>query len=877
MKLRNKIFLYFGLFLFLVILGFAALEYFVVEQSLHTSEKKNLQQNVESISTAAETMLNLSIKNYLRSVVDQNMLVLEGLYAKVQQGKISEKEAKNAFQNHIQGQKIGKSGYVVALRQEDSRILLEIHPFMRGQDCSDNLGCQTWIAQKNGYNEYDWKNPEDEKTRKKVGYIRYFEPWNWIVGSTSYKDEFTQLVQIEDLKQLIKPFKILERGYFFVMNDQYEMLIHPRLEGRNILEMKNKDGTNLTKQLMQNQESIFYYRWRSPTDEREEDKFAYIRKLEDFNWYLVASGYVEDIVAPIRKTMYVSYLLIIVVALVLVILTTLFSRSLIRPLKILLEGLKEFETKRKTFKMSVRSVSEIDSVGDAMEYMTHTIVDSEKEKKELLIQLNSIINSMPSILVVVDSNENVILWNEKAADYSGYSSNEAVNQPVSKVLLDFKHDLESLRQYIIEQKSYTKVCKIESVSKPDQFFEIFLYPLPAAMKSAVIRIDDISNRIHIEEALLQSRKMDAVGYLAGGIAHDFNNMLSGIIGSVQILEKRLGDPVKSKKTLKVILDTATRAAGLTHNLLSFSRKNVRKSEPLHVHVAVKEVVSILKRSINKSIEIRLDLQAENDVVDSDPSELQSLFMNLAINSSHAMPEGGVLTFRSQKLSSDKTVLKPMLSENLSEQYIKLEVEDTGVGIPEAIIDKVFDPFFTTKDQGKGTGLGLSSAYGAVMHLNGKISVSSEIGKGSLFSILLPLSDKQPSIQDRELTEEISGSGTILVVEDEELLRDITQETLEDLGYKVLLAANGLEGIEQFQQYHAEIDLVLLDMIMPVMTGHECFQKLKKIDPNVRVIVVSGFSKDEQLNQMQLEGEFAYLRKPYDTATISRVISSILQK
>jgi len=876
MKLAYKIFLYFGVFLFLVILGFIALNYFAVEQSLHENARKNLRQSVETLNAATETMLSSSIRNYLRGIVDQDILVAEGFYAMVLDGSMTEKEAKDAFQNHVIKQSIGKSGYIAAMKQDGPRIILDIHPFMRGRECSDKQGCQNWMEQKSGYTEYDWKNPSDNKIRKKVGYTRNFKPWNWVVGSTSYKDEFTQLIQIEDLRQLIKPFKVLERGNFFIIDNHYNVLIHAELEGNNVYNRQDKKGTFIFRKMIQNQNGFFYYRWKSPNDTEEEERFAYAKKLENFNWYLVASGYVDDITTPIQQFMRITYFLIFAVAILLSLLTLLFSRSLTRPLHILLQGLKDFDTRRKTFKMPIHSVSEIDSVGYAIEYITYSLVVSEKEKKDLLVQLKSIINSMPSILVVVNIHGNVILWNQKAEEYTGYSSDSVLNKPINQVLVDFSDKLDTISQYITTQVHYTGTYEIKKTSELTQFFAITLYPLPSEQKSTVIRIDDISDHVRMEEELIQSRKMDAIGHLAGGVAHDFNNLLGGIIGSVRVIEKRFGDPVKTKKYLKTIRETANRAADLTQKLLSFSRKNVRKSEPIHVHIAIEDAVNILKSSIDKAIEIQLNLQAEKDVIEGDYSELQNALINMGINASHAMANGGILMFRTSELELDDIEIQHKYSDLLPGKHLRLEVEDTGMGIPEAILDKIFNPFFTTKDQGAGTGLGLASVYGTIKQLKGNISVSSKEEEGTLLSILLPLSNNLPTHQDAELPLEITGSGTILVIEDEEVLRITAKEILEDLGYQVYLAVDGNEGIKVFKEHQNKIDLVMLDMIMPVMGGRECFQKLRETSPNIPIIIVSGFSRDNDLQQLQKEASFHYVNKPYDTVTISQTISTILK-
>ncbi|MCP3898193.1 MAG: response regulator [Desulfobacteraceae bacterium] len=872
MKLKYKIFLYFGTFIFLIVAIFVAFNYFSIERSLHKSARKDIKQMVESVNVAAEALLDLTIRNYMRGVVEQDFIALNEFYKKFQDGVLTEKQAKDAFQEHVISQKIGKSGYIVALRPENAKIIIDIHPFVRGIDCAFNKGCQEWIAQKNGYNEYIWKNPKDESTRNKVGYFRYFEPWDWVVGATSYRDEFTAFVKSEDLKQVIEPFKIMENGYFYVMDDKFNMLIHPELQGKNVYDYQNEKGIYVLRNLIKHQNDFYYYSWKNPSEEKSMEKFVYVKKLKDFNWYVVASGYVDDITIPIRKLMHMSYILIAFAAIILTLLIVFFSRSLTKPLDMLIDGLKAFYNEQKVFKMPFKAVEEIESVGHAIEDMTKDLVVSEQEKKDLLDQLNSIINFMPSILIGVNIDEKIIFFNENATQYLGFTREDAYDSKITEVLKDFHEVLDPIRENIKTQKPYTGQCQIS-----EKHFEIMLYPLHAVLQSAVLRIDDVSDRVNMEESLLHSQKMDALGQLAGGVAHDFNNMLSAILNSAKILGKLIGSEEKTQEYLKIIVDASLRAADLTQGLLSFSSKQVSIPKKISVHTVIEEAVSILKRSMNKTINIKLDFFAGKDVIKSDLSKLESVFMNLGINASHAMPNGGELIFRTFQFVLKEGHYEKWSPDLKTGDYLKIEVEDTGIGMPEDVLAKVFDPFFTTKEQGKGTGLGLSSSYGIITQHNGDIIVSSIEGKGTKFSILLPLSEMD-SIDESLMSKQIiSGSGTILIIEDEEFLRTTSKLILEEMGYKVLLAANGKEGVEVFEQDQEEIDLVLLDMIMPEMGGKECLLKLRELDPNISVIVVSGFSEAGHMEDVQKIGVSYIVHKPYDAETLSKAISEVIVK
>jgi len=876
MTLSRKIYLYFGTFIFLVVLVFMTVNYFIVEKTLHDNAREELRVMTESVNASAEIMLDTAIRNYLNGVVEHYLSDLNDLYQKQQAGVLTEQQAKNLFQQFTLTHTFGKDGYVVALRSEGARIMIDIHPHSRGTDCAFNQGCQEWITQKNGFNEYVWQNPSDKTAREKVGCFRYFEPWDWVVGVTSYKDEFTQLVDSEDLRPLIESFKVLDRGYFFVMDSDLKALIHPELEGADGGKTVNVDGISVVREMVKNLDDFYYYRWQNPSDEEPEDKFAYVKKLENYNWYIVASGYVDDITVPISKLMSISYVLILLVAVGLGLLTVHFSRSLTRPLDSLICGLHDFYRERIVFQMDFRSVSEVESVGREIETLTSHLSNTEQENKDLLTQLDGIVNSMPSILVGVDDQEKVILWNEKAAKYTGFSRESAIHQRLSTVLDDYPEVLAMILQPLKTLQPFNGIIPLSSEGRPSKYLDVTLYPLPAGLQAAVIRIDDITERVHMEETMLQSRKMEAVGQLAGGVAHDFNNLLAGIQNSTYLLERRIDLNDKTQGYLQVIKDASQRAADLTSKLLSFSRKNAKVSTQVHVHDAIEETVAILRRSVDKSINIKIDLEAKNDAVVGDLSQLQSTFMNMGINSSHAMPSGGELRFGSSEimLQADDCEKRSLaLSPGV---YLQIEVEDSGEGIAEDHFDKLFEPFFTTKEQGKGTGLGLWSAKAAISQHGGDIQVISRVDEGTLFKIFLPLSETVAHHHIPAPEGIVSGSGTVLMVEDEELLRITTKGMLEIMGYKVLIATDGFEGLDMYNKHEDEIDLILMDIIMPRMGGRKCFKKIREKAPDVPVVFVSGFSSKNDLQEILVGGE-AFLTKPYDAVSLSRTISKVLKE
>ncbi len=388
------------------------------------------------------------------------------------------------------------------------------------------------------------------------------------------------------------------------------------------------------------------------------------------------------------------------------------------------------------------------------------------------------------------------------------------------------------------------------------------------------RIQMMNEKSKLEYQLHHAQKMEAIGTLAGGVAHDFNNMLGGIMGATELLAFYLPDDAKARQLHQIILESAIRAADLTRQLLTFSRQTIKLSTTINLHKIIEEVITLIQRTLDKQISLEVNLGAERSIIVGDPSLLHNAVLNLCINASHALPAGGTLCLNTQEITLDEHFCKTSSFELHSGQYIEIEVRDNGCGIAQEHLGRIFEPFFTTKETGKGTGLGLSSVYGTVQQHSGSITVYSEQGIGSTFQILLPLTENS-KICEMPVGEVKRGSGSILVVDDEEVMRSTAKAILEALGYEVILAEDGQVALDLFSQHKDRIDLVLLDMIMPVMNGRECFEKLKKQDPQVSVILSSGFSTEDDLQEMKISGLKGFIRKPYLTSKLSQIVHEVL--
>jgi PAS domain S-box-containing protein len=389
--------------------------------------------------------------------------------------------------------------------------------------------------------------------------------------------------------------------------------------------------------------------------------------------------------------------------------------------------------------------------------------------------------------------------------------------------------------------------------------------------------NDITENKQYEKYLHQYEKMEAVGQLASGIAHDFNNQLTGIIGFAQMLLWQTNDP-DSKEYASNIIAGLSNSSDLSRKLLTFSRKDAQAEIPVDLHGIIYEVFSLLKHSIDKKIDLHQDLNAKISTIIGDPGQFQNAFLNLGINARDAMPDGGKLIFSTQNIELDENFCQKHLNIIASGDYILLKVIDSGIGIDEQSLKHIFEPFYTTKEKGKGTGLGLASVYATVKNYKGLITVESKPDQGTTFNLFFPLvSPESVNVYTRHLTEEeIAGSGHILFVEDEEIVCKIIPKILENLGYEVSISRNGYEALDFYKKHWETIDLVILDMVMPVMDGKSTFIKMREINPDVFILISSGLDVNKDVEWTIENGAKGFIPKPYSKGDLSQIIFNALQ-
>jgi PAS domain S-box-containing protein len=385
---------------------------------------------------------------------------------------------------------------------------------------------------------------------------------------------------------------------------------------------------------------------------------------------------------------------------------------------------------------------------------------------------------------------------------------------------------------------------------------------------------DITERQSLEQRYLQAQKMESIGLLAGGIAHDFNNILGGILGYASWLKTRLavGDPFF--KPVDAIEQSAQRAAELTGQLLAFARGGKYDIRAASLNSVISESLKIISGTFDKSIAIETRLDASLPTVEIDVGQIQQVLINLCVNARDAMPGGGRLTIQSAMAVLEDDDVQNQFDARPG-WFAVLSVSDTGVGMSDDVKERIFEPFFTTKEKGKGTGLGLAMVYGVVRNHNGFVNVYSELGVGSTFRVYLPLSGK-PEALDRDRDEEMAGGHeTILVIDDEPVIREVTGEILSGYGYRVLLAADGHEGIRIYETERPRVDLVILDMIMPRLGGRDTLLKLKQVDPAVRILFSTGYSQNDKVNEIIAIGVSGFIQKPYQVKSLLARVREIL--
>ncbi|MBI3005128.1 MAG: PAS domain S-box protein [Ignavibacteriales bacterium] len=515
-------------------------------------------------------------------------------------------------------------------------------------------------------------------------------------------------------------------------------------------------------------------------------------------------------------------------------------------------------------------------IGVAME--NTALIDRLKKSEERYMDL---FEHSPDMYHIVNREGIIVSCNLTEADRLGYRKDEIVGQHLIKLYTkEYHEEVRRLLKEIFDTGREVKGLEEHMLTSSGQLIDVSVNTsiiYDEAKKPILMRAvaRDITEKKKLEEKILHAQRIDSIGNLAGGVAHDFNNILTSILGSTAIMKRKM-KPQEHWYRLVDIIDTAAkRGASLTRQLLTFARKGNVQFRPMVINDIIEETLNLFERSIDKTIDVKKTITADLCLINGDEGQIQQALLNILINARDSMPDGGIIAVQAERINfSDQPTA---FTEARVGEYVAVSVADTGLGMPKEVQNRIFEPFFTTKDQGKGTGLGLSVVYGVINSHNGFITVQSEPGVGSQFTLYFPLLEESETLR-RSLREPklLLGRESVLVVDDEKDVGEIIGGMLAQLGYKVTIVDSGKKALALYRK-KKRFDVVVLDMNMPMMGGKETFLKLKEIDPNANILLSTGYSNQSVESSQISHAVDGFLQKPYQLEELSKTMRELLER
>jgi two-component system, cell cycle sensor histidine kinase and response regulator CckA len=609
-----------------------------------------------------------------------------------------------------------------------------------------------------------------------------------------------------------------------------------------------------------------------------------------WRWYLVGYVFDSDYNAPlflVRKV--VSGCVVAVLLAMLLTCAAAFYLRVNKPLKRIIAAAEKV-TKGRFEAVEDIGKDEIGQVTAAFNTMVRSVEADQQKIDQILSALREseemyrlvTENSLSQVLLL--SKGQVLFANQKVVQDSGYSIPELLgHKALARIHPEDRRGIRRMvrKRAVGHAMPGLKQCRYITKAGDVRWMELAAVPTTYRGKSVMlIHGTDITKRKlafedqqRLEVKLRQAQKMEAIGTLAGGLAHDFNNLLMGIQGNAELLQADTDPSDPAHERLQGILQYTQNGAELTRQLLGYARRGKYEVKPLYLNNLIAQSSRMFGRT-QKEIVIRLDLQDDIWSVEADRGQMEQVLLNLYVNAWQAMPGGGELFIRTRNVVLREGDADAM--QIRSGDYVHLSVADTGIGMDEETLQKIFDPFFTTKQRQRGTGLGLASTYGIIRNHGGTITCASKPKQGAVFNIYLPRSEKLPAQENPLPPPAEPGSETILLVDDEEMVLGVGKDMLAHLGYKVVTAKGGRIALDLLRQQGSEIHLVILDMIMPEMGGAETYTQLRQINPEIPVLLCSGYSLEGQASEIMARGCNGFIQKPFALDKLSRIVRQVLE-
>ncbi len=774
--MRYKLFLvYATVYIGICSLSFALL-YSQVRDNIEHYIKEELSTSNQAITDMVETAATASIKSHLRAIAEKNREILTLFYEESKKTQITESQAKERAARILFSQVIGETGYIYCINSQGMAV---VHPKreIHKTDLSRWDFIQEQIRKKEGYLEYDWKNPEEVQPRSKALYMTYFEPWDWIISVSSYKSEFAKLVSIDDFKNQILGLTYRESGYSYVIDTKGNWVIHPEMSG-NIFDTYSPQRDAFLKEMISQRSGYLTYFWKNPSEPRAREKFIAFDFIPNFNWIIASSSYTEEVFSPLLNMRKIFILIAVLTLLITAVVSLAVSASITKPLTAFIRRFEKAAEGDLTSRMDDARQDEIGKISasfnlfmdrlDTAQKETRAEITNRKKAQEELDNLqhylSDIINSMPSILIGVDRHLHVTQWNKKAQEETGLSMSDATGKYILDVFPRIEDQISQIRESLTTNET-RQISKLSSISDTGdtRHEDVTIYPLSHSRdRGAVLRIDDVTEKEMLEEAIVQNEKMLSVGGLAAGMAHEINNPLAGVIQNSHLLINRLTDtkmPANIKaaeeaattmeiihdfmtrrkipRIIGAVIDSSTRMADIVENMLSFARKEEPTSSTHDLVTLMDKTLTIASSDYDlrkhydfKSIIIEKEYEPDLPMIGCQGNKIQQVILNILNNGAQAMTE----TPGNKK---PKFILR--LFREIKANMLCMEIQDNGPGMDPKIRKRIFEPFFTTKPVGIGTGLGLSVSYFIITENHGgTLDVVSKPGKGTTFIIRLPM-------------------------------------------------------------------------------------------------------------------------------------------
>lgn len=537
--------------------------------------------------------------------------------------------------------------------------------------------------------------------------------------------------------------------------------------------------------------------------------------------------------------------------------------------------------------ISKKNKDEVGILFDGFNQLMKQVNTRNKEIQTSRTFLINVLDSIPLAVIALNKDDIVTHWNKFAETISGVNRIGAVDRNIYDITSDFDkfadHHLD-----VLQKGEHFVFNRIQFSFSKEKYYRVTLYPLVAS-EGMIMMMDDVTELEKKEMQLRQVQKMETVGTLAGGLAHDFNNVLGGITGAMSLINFKIHRGVKIPQDelasqLDIIEKSTDRAAGVVQKLLTLSRSNAVLFSEVDLNLVIKDTLAIIENSMDKSIEINCHYFEEEAKAIADGDQIGQVLLNLLINAGHAMTImkgkqeiwGGVINVSLEFLKIGE-YFKKQYSKATHNEYWVITVADSGVGMNNETVKKIFDPFFTTKEKEKGTGLGLAMSYNIIEQHEGFIDIYSESGVGSTFKVFLPVLKHKTLLDEKiEGKRYYEGTGLLLIVDDDSQIRSVATEILEECGYEIIIAKDGIEALEKFSERIDEIKLVLLDLVMPKLDGKHTFIRLKEMKDGVKVLLSSGFQQDSRVKEILDLGVAGFIQKPYTFTKLSEAVYKIIE-